>query len=216
MHRGGRLRARAGHPEVSAEGERGAGRLWLKPKASPSRLWWSCCGQHSPSAARLFPQAASFGKCFIDKFPPESFVRMCQDLRVLNAIRDYQIGIPLTYTQYPPRAGARVMALGRVWDLAQAGLVPPGAPGPAGAATSSVEQDREGIAAELLSCWPRRVRAPAVPWAPWQGSVAETSTLITPAELRCLQSRASPTAGSGVLPGGGAAQHMLPMLPGVP
>lgn len=72
---------------------------------------------------------------------------MCQDLRVLNAIRDYQIGIPLTYTQYPPQAGARVMALGRVQDLAQAGSVPPGAPGPAGAATSSVEQDGEGIAA---------------------------------------------------------------------
>lgn len=47
------------------------------------------------------PQAASFGKCFLDKFPPEGFVRMCQDLRVLNAIRDYQIGIPLTFTQYP-------------------------------------------------------------------------------------------------------------------
>ncbi|KAF4791254.1 vacuolar sorting-associated protein 16-like protein [Turdus rufiventris] len=45
-------------------------------------------------------KAASFGKCFLDKFPPEGFVRMCQDLRVLNAIRDYQIGIPLTFTQY--------------------------------------------------------------------------------------------------------------------
>ncbi|KAB0395060.1 hypothetical protein E2I00_020043, partial [Balaenoptera physalus] len=48
------------------------------------------------------PQAAaSFGKCFLDRFPPDSFVRMCQDLRVLNAIRDYHIGIPLTYSQYP-------------------------------------------------------------------------------------------------------------------
>lgn len=46
-------------------------------------------------------QAASFGKCFLDRFPPDSFVHMCQDLRVLNAIRDYHIGIPLTYTQYP-------------------------------------------------------------------------------------------------------------------
>lgn len=73
---------------------------------------------------RLFPQAASFGKCFIDKFPPESFVRMCQDLRVLNAIRDYQIGIPLTFTQYPPWHSARVTALGRVQDVAQAGPVP--------------------------------------------------------------------------------------------
>lgn len=31
---------------------------------------------------------------------------MCQDLRVLNAIRDYQIGIPLTFTQYPLWDGA--------------------------------------------------------------------------------------------------------------
>ena len=94
-------------------------------------------GQHSPSAACLFSQAASFGKCFIDKFPPESFVRMCQDLRVLNAVRDYQIGIPLTFTQYPPWDGAaRVMTLGRVRDLAQAGSVLFGAPGPAGVATS--------------------------------------------------------------------------------
>uniref|UniRef100_A0A8D0HLN3 Vacuolar protein sorting-associated protein 16 homolog n=1 Tax=Sphenodon punctatus TaxID=8508 RepID=A0A8D0HLN3_SPHPU len=45
-------------------------------------------------------EAASFGKCFIDKFPPESFVRTCRDLRVLNAIRDYQIGVPLTFSQY--------------------------------------------------------------------------------------------------------------------
>lgn len=47
-----------------------------------------------------FSQAASFGKCFLDRFPPDSFVRMCQDLRVLNAVRDYHIGIPLTYSQY--------------------------------------------------------------------------------------------------------------------
>ncbi|XP_035158696.2 vacuolar protein sorting-associated protein 16 homolog isoform X2 [Callithrix jacchus] len=45
-------------------------------------------------------EAASFGKCFLDRFPPDSFVHMCQDLRVLNAVRDYHIGIPLTYSQY--------------------------------------------------------------------------------------------------------------------
>ncbi|NXA56981.1 VPS16 protein, partial [Nothocercus julius] len=56
--------------------------------------------EHEPETQKSLLRAASFGKCFIDKFPPESFVRMCQDLRVLNAIRDYQIGIPLTFTQY--------------------------------------------------------------------------------------------------------------------
>jgi len=61
---------------------------------------------------------------------------MCQDLRVLNAVRDYQIGIPLTFTQYPPRDGARVVAPGRAQDLARVGSVLFGAPGPAGVATS--------------------------------------------------------------------------------
>ncbi|NWX10597.1 VPS16 protein, partial [Caloenas nicobarica] len=56
--------------------------------------------EHEPETQKSLLRAASFGKCFIDKFPPESFVRMCQDLRVLNAVRDYQIGIPLTFTQY--------------------------------------------------------------------------------------------------------------------
>ncbi|RLV63777.1 hypothetical protein DV515_00017925 [Chloebia gouldiae] len=58
--------------------------------------------EHEPDTQKSLLRAASFGKCFLDKFPPEGFVRMCQDLRVLNAIRDYQIGIPLTFTQYPP------------------------------------------------------------------------------------------------------------------
>ncbi|NXM17714.1 VPS16 protein, partial [Ploceus nigricollis] len=56
--------------------------------------------EHEPDTQSSLLRAASFGKCFLDKFPPEGFVRMCQDLRVLNAIRDYQIGIPLTFTQY--------------------------------------------------------------------------------------------------------------------
>ncbi|XP_018427175.1 PREDICTED: vacuolar protein sorting-associated protein 16 homolog, partial [Nanorana parkeri] len=44
--------------------------------------------------------AASFGKCFLDSYSPSDFVTMCRDLRVLNAINDYQIGIPLSITQY--------------------------------------------------------------------------------------------------------------------
>ncbi|XP_063489541.1 vacuolar protein sorting-associated protein 16 homolog isoform X5 [Symphalangus syndactylus] len=69
-------------------GEGGAGRGWDGQQGS-SLL--------SPSGSS---QAASFGKCFLDRFPPDSFVHMCQDLRVLNAVRDYHIGIPLTYSQY--------------------------------------------------------------------------------------------------------------------
>uniref|UniRef100_A0A674KBK7 Vacuolar protein sorting-associated protein 16 homolog n=1 Tax=Terrapene triunguis TaxID=2587831 RepID=A0A674KBK7_9SAUR len=56
--------------------------------------------EHEPETQKSLLRAASFGKCFLDKFPPESFVRTCRDLRVLNAIWDYQIGIPLTFAQY--------------------------------------------------------------------------------------------------------------------
>lgn len=31
------------------------------------------------------------------------FVEMCQILRVLNAVRDYTVGVPLTLVQYPLR-----------------------------------------------------------------------------------------------------------------
>lgn len=64
-------------------------------------LEWGGLGCMGSSFPFCSFQAASFGKCFLDRFPPDSFVHMCQDLRVLNAIRDYHIGIPLTYTQYP-------------------------------------------------------------------------------------------------------------------
>ncbi|XP_013928739.1 PREDICTED: vacuolar protein sorting-associated protein 16 homolog [Thamnophis sirtalis] len=56
--------------------------------------------EHSPPIQKALLQAASFGKCFIDKFSPENFVETCRDLRVLNAVRDYQIGIPLSFDQY--------------------------------------------------------------------------------------------------------------------
>uniref|UniRef100_A0A674D238 Vacuolar protein sorting-associated protein 16 homolog n=1 Tax=Salmo trutta TaxID=8032 RepID=A0A674D238_SALTR len=45
-------------------------------------------------------EAASFGKCFLSNYPPEPFVSMCRDLKVLNSVRDYTVGIPLTHTQY--------------------------------------------------------------------------------------------------------------------
>ncbi|MEE6526902.1 hypothetical protein FKM82_027845, partial [Ascaphus truei] len=57
--------------------------------------------EHEPEKQKSLLRATSFGKCFVDKFPPSDFVTMCHDLRVLNAIHDYQIGIPLSITQYP-------------------------------------------------------------------------------------------------------------------
>uniref|UniRef100_A0A2K6UG24 Vacuolar protein sorting-associated protein 16 homolog n=1 Tax=Saimiri boliviensis boliviensis TaxID=39432 RepID=A0A2K6UG24_SAIBB len=56
--------------------------------------------EYQPDMLKSLLRAASFGKCFLDRFPPDSFVHMCQDLHVLNAVRDYHIGIPLTYSQH--------------------------------------------------------------------------------------------------------------------
>lgn len=44
-------------------------------------------------------QAATFGKTFLDLYNPTDFVQMSQALRVLNAARYYEIGIPLSYDQ---------------------------------------------------------------------------------------------------------------------
>ncbi|PSN30635.1 Vacuolar protein sorting-associated protein 16 [Blattella germanica] len=43
-------------------------------------------------------RAAQFGKGFVPDLNSDSYVNMCRLLRMLNAVRDYKIGIPLTYT----------------------------------------------------------------------------------------------------------------------
>ncbi|KAM9960253.1 hypothetical protein ACTFIW_009381 [Dictyostelium discoideum] len=45
-------------------------------------------------------KAASFGKCFLENYNPSQFVTMCRSLRVLNAVRHHEIGIPLSIKQY--------------------------------------------------------------------------------------------------------------------
>lgn len=45
-------------------------------------------------------KAASFGKSVIDLYNSDEFVDMCETLRVLNAVRDYRIGLPLSLDQY--------------------------------------------------------------------------------------------------------------------
>ncbi|XP_028809833.1 vacuolar protein sorting-associated protein 16 homolog isoform X2 [Denticeps clupeoides] len=56
--------------------------------------------EHDIETQKILLRAASFGKCFLSNFPAEYFVIMCRDLRVLNAVRSYTVGIPLTHTQY--------------------------------------------------------------------------------------------------------------------
>lgn len=45
-------------------------------------------------------KAASFGKSDIDLYDSDDFVDMCETLRVLNAVREYTIGLPISYDQY--------------------------------------------------------------------------------------------------------------------
>ncbi|KAK4992296.1 Vacuolar protein sorting-associated protein 16 [Elasticomyces elasticus] len=45
-------------------------------------------------------KAASYGKSVLDLFNSDDFVDMCETLRVLNAVRFYEIGLPLSYEQY--------------------------------------------------------------------------------------------------------------------
>ncbi|KAK5443312.1 Vacuolar protein sorting-associated protein 16 [Exophiala xenobiotica] len=58
-------------------------------------------------------RAASFGKSVLDLYNSDEFVDMCEDLRVLNAVRDYRIGLFLSYEQYcrltPERLIARLV-----------------------------------------------------------------------------------------------------------
>lgn len=45
-------------------------------------------------------RAAYFGKAFIPSHNPDEYIKISRVLRVLNALRDPKIGIPLTYKQY--------------------------------------------------------------------------------------------------------------------
>jgi hypothetical protein len=45
-------------------------------------------------------KAASFGKSVLELYNSDEFVEMTEKLRVLKALRDYKIGLPLSYEQY--------------------------------------------------------------------------------------------------------------------
>ncbi|KAL2000523.1 hypothetical protein VTN02DRAFT_2963 [Thermoascus thermophilus] len=45
-------------------------------------------------------KAASFGKSVLELYNSDEFVEMTEKLRVLKAVRDYQIGLPMSYEQY--------------------------------------------------------------------------------------------------------------------
>ncbi|KIY47376.1 vacuolar protein sorting-associated protein 16 [Fistulina hepatica ATCC 64428] len=53
-----------------------------------------------PYWQRRLLNAAKYGRGFLDLYNPHEFIHMGQTLKVLNAVRHYQVGIPLTYAQY--------------------------------------------------------------------------------------------------------------------
>lgn len=56
--------------------------------------------EHSVHWQKQLLKAASFGKSVLDLYNSDDFVDMCETLRVLNAVRYYEVGLPLTYDQY--------------------------------------------------------------------------------------------------------------------
>ncbi|XP_028998348.1 vacuolar protein sorting-associated protein 16 homolog [Betta splendens] len=56
--------------------------------------------EYDPKTQKSLLRAASFGKCFLTDFSPDSFVQTCRELRVLNAVRESSVGLPLTHVQF--------------------------------------------------------------------------------------------------------------------
>ncbi|KAF4618727.1 hypothetical protein D9613_010167 [Agrocybe pediades] len=62
-----------------------------------------------PFWQRRLLNAAKFGRGFLDFHNPTDFVHMGQTLKVLNAVRFYEVGIPITYTQYNYASPSRLI-----------------------------------------------------------------------------------------------------------
>ncbi|KOS16927.1 putative vacuolar protein sorting-associated protein 16 -like protein [Escovopsis weberi] len=56
--------------------------------------------EFDPAWQKRLLKAASFGKSVLDIYNSDDFVDMCETLRVLNAVREFSIGMPLSYEQY--------------------------------------------------------------------------------------------------------------------
>ena len=56
--------------------------------------------EFDPRWQKKLLKAASFGKLVLPFYNSDGFVKMCQNLRVLNAVRNYRVGLPLSYDQY--------------------------------------------------------------------------------------------------------------------
>ena len=60
----------------------------------------AAANEFDTSLQKSLLRAASYGKSFCDEFEHSEFVNTCKILRVMNAVRDSNIGIPITLDQY--------------------------------------------------------------------------------------------------------------------
>eukprot|EP01122_Echinamoeba_exundans_P014185 TRINITY_DN6375_c0_g1_i2.p1 TRINITY_DN6375_c0_g1~~TRINITY_DN6375_c0_g1_i2.p1 ORF type:complete len:830 (+),score=168.25 TRINITY_DN6375_c0_g1_i2:36-2525(+) len=56
--------------------------------------------EFDPIRQRSLLKAASLGKAFKDFYMADHFVEVCKNLRILNQLRDFRLGMPLTYPQF--------------------------------------------------------------------------------------------------------------------
>ena len=56
--------------------------------------------EFSPNVQGRLLRSASFGKGYLDYYPADQFMKICKYLRVLNSVRDCEIGLPLTWDQF--------------------------------------------------------------------------------------------------------------------
>ncbi|WVR04982.1 hypothetical protein IAU60_001994 [Kwoniella sp. DSM 27419] len=59
---------------------------------------------------RKLLKAAQFGRAFMDLYNPSDFVGMAQTLKVLNAVRYYEVGIPITYDEFMASSPATLVS----------------------------------------------------------------------------------------------------------
>eukprot|EP00232_Nephroselmis_pyriformis_P024958 CAMPEP_0182870464 /NCGR_PEP_ID=MMETSP0034_2-20130328/10539_1 /TAXON_ID=156128 /ORGANISM="Nephroselmis pyriformis, Strain CCMP717" /LENGTH=344 /DNA_ID=CAMNT_0025002961 /DNA_START=9 /DNA_END=1039 /DNA_ORIENTATION=- len=60
----------------------------------------AACHERDPPRQRLLLQAAVYGRAFCQEFPRDRVKEACTALRVLNAVRHHEVGIPLSWPQY--------------------------------------------------------------------------------------------------------------------
>lgn len=69
------------------------------PKAVSTCLQ-AACHEFDPELQRKLLKAASYGKSFCENLKHQEFISVLKKLRVMNAVRSVEVGIPITFKQY--------------------------------------------------------------------------------------------------------------------